>query len=214
MGFKSVGTIGLWMMLVLATIGWIRRSVKKVGLAEIWLPLYLMVILVYPYRGAGLRFMLPILPLLFFYAAYSFYNTHWSLKTVAIGVAFSPFLFNAERTIDFSRSWSEHLFGPQSAASVEMFEHVKTSTPEDAAILFVKPRVLAFYTGRRAMSTGRLQTVESIKTQLDTIPITYLIHAKNMQNQGLMKLVETYPLEVDTLFENYEFVVYAYTKGD
>jgi len=206
--FMPIATGGLWMMVILATIGWIRRSVKKVGLAEVWLPIYLLVILVYPYRGAGLRFMLPVLPLLFFYAAYSFYNTHWAVKSTAIVLAFSPFLFNAERSFEFSRNWSENLFGPQSAASTQLFEHVTANTPEDAAILFVKPRVLAFYTGRRSMNSGRLQTVESIKTQLDTIPIQYLIHAKNMQNQGLMQLAETYPMEVD-----YEFVVYAYTKA-
>ncbi len=208
------GQIGFILILLLTTIGWFRKSFKQFGVAEIWLPVYFFVLIIYPYRGAGLRFMLPILPLLFYYVIYSFKNSNKVLQVVAICVGFSPFFLQAKSTYDYSRNWPEHVSGPQSGLSQELFAFVRSETSKDASFLFIKPRVLALYTGRSAMSNERNQEVESIKNQLDSIPIQYLLHAKRIRNPGLVALVETYPEKVEKSFENPGFVLYRYIGKD
>ncbi|MDB4950112.1 MAG: hypothetical protein JWM27_2761 [Gemmatimonadetes bacterium] len=51
----------------LALVGWARR-LRRPGLPEIWLPLYMGVLLMWPVTWSGERLVLPILPLLLLYA--------------------------------------------------------------------------------------------------------------------------------------------------
>ncbi|HKP76024.1 MAG TPA: hypothetical protein VJT67_10810 [Longimicrobiaceae bacterium] len=55
-------------VLLLAIAGWARR-LRKPGLAEVWVPLYVGLLLLWPATWSGERFLLPLLPLLFCYAA-------------------------------------------------------------------------------------------------------------------------------------------------
>jgi hypothetical protein len=59
--------VGLGLVL-LALVGWIRSMREKVGVAEIFLPLYFGLILLWPLPWSGDRFSLPMLPLLFLYS--------------------------------------------------------------------------------------------------------------------------------------------------
>jgi 4-amino-4-deoxy-L-arabinose transferase-like glycosyltransferase len=54
-------------ILVLAIAGWARR-LRKPGLAEVWVPPYVGLLLLWPATWSGERFLLPLLPLLFCYA--------------------------------------------------------------------------------------------------------------------------------------------------
>lgn len=60
--------LGLGLGLV-SLVGWIRCLREKVGVAEIFLPAYFGLILLWPPAWSGDRFALPLLPLLFFYSA-------------------------------------------------------------------------------------------------------------------------------------------------
>jgi hypothetical protein len=55
-------------VIVLAAAGWGRRIVKP-GLAELWTPLYVALLLVWPATWSSERFVLPLLPVLLCYAA-------------------------------------------------------------------------------------------------------------------------------------------------
>jgi hypothetical protein len=54
-------------VLALAVVGWTRR-VRRPTVAELFLPLYLGLLLVWPAVWSGERFLLPVLPLILFYA--------------------------------------------------------------------------------------------------------------------------------------------------
>ncbi|MBT8397711.1 MAG: hypothetical protein HKO65_01915 [Gemmatimonadetes bacterium] len=58
--------VGIGLALV-ALVGWIRTLREELGPAELFLPLYLGLILLWPEAWSGDRFALPLLPLLFFY---------------------------------------------------------------------------------------------------------------------------------------------------
>lgn len=53
---------------VLAAVGWGMR-LRRAGLAEIWLPLYVGLVLIWPAEWSGERFLLPVLPVLLVCAA-------------------------------------------------------------------------------------------------------------------------------------------------
>jgi 4-amino-4-deoxy-L-arabinose transferase-like glycosyltransferase len=78
-----VGAQGSWVaalgvaLVVLALLGWARRLRERVGVAELFLPLYAGLILLWPTVWSGDRFALPVLPLLLLYAGEAL---HWSVS--------------------------------------------------------------------------------------------------------------------------------------
>jgi 4-amino-4-deoxy-L-arabinose transferase-like glycosyltransferase len=50
-------------VLLLAAVGWALR-LRRAGVAELWLPLYLGLVLIWPSEWSGERFLLPVLPML------------------------------------------------------------------------------------------------------------------------------------------------------
>jgi hypothetical protein len=68
------GRTATWLTLIalliyaLSAVGWARK-IRRPGVAEIFLPLYLGLLLVWPAVWSGERFLLPALPLILFYAA-------------------------------------------------------------------------------------------------------------------------------------------------
>lgn len=194
----------------LSVLGWLRQSRTSIGLAEIWLPIYLIVLAVYPYRGGAMRFILPALPFLFYYSGIAVQESSFILRPLVLVLLCIPAGLNAERTIAFSKNWPEHVSGPQSLASVDLFNHIKNNVPEDESVLFLKPRVLALYTGRNSMSNERYQTPFSIKNQLDTIPIQHLLTCKEIRNPGIDSVLVAYPDLMLLEFENSDFKLYRY----
>jgi len=65
-----ISPLGIGLGLV-TLVGWIRVLREKVGVAELFFPLYFGLILLWPPAWSGDRFALPLLPLIFFYAGRS-----------------------------------------------------------------------------------------------------------------------------------------------
>jgi len=73
--------VGVGLALV-ALVGWIRMLREELGPAELFLPLYLGVILLWPEAWSGDRFALPLVPLLFFYCGTAL---EWLLVSFSTG---------------------------------------------------------------------------------------------------------------------------------
>lgn len=56
-------TVGV-AVVVLAVAGWVLRLRRRAGVAELWLPLYMGLVLIWPSEWSGERFVLPVLPIM------------------------------------------------------------------------------------------------------------------------------------------------------
>lgn len=202
--------IGFLTLVCLTVLGWLKQSRINIGLAEVWLPIYLIVLAVYPYRGGALRFILPVLPFLFYYSGIAIRKRSFFIRVLALAFLCLPAGLNYERGKEFSKNWPEHVSGPQSLTSVALFDHIKNKVSEDEAVLFLKPRVLAHYTGRNSMSNERYQPPSSIKNQLDSIPIQHLLTCKEIRNPGIDSVLVSYPELMQLEYENSDFKLYRY----
>lgn len=207
---KPSGTIATGVFLSLGLVGWGISSFKKLGAFEVWLPIYVLVLLAYPYHASGLRFLLPIIPLLFLYVATVFGSLNKTAKPILVLLAAIPFLFTFQRASDLVQSWPKDVEGPQSANAVAMFDFVKNETEPESSILFNKPRVLALYTDRASMANGRYQSQESLINQLDSIPVDYLIHADALWNPGLDTLLQEQKTRTELLYDSAGFKVFKW----
>jgi len=71
-GIRSEALVLGIAVVVLALAGWVMRVRRRPGVAELWLPLYMGLVLVWPAEWAGDRFLLPALPMLLVCAAEPF----------------------------------------------------------------------------------------------------------------------------------------------
>jgi hypothetical protein len=126
--------------------GRLRLDLRNVGLIEIVVVGYLVMIIIPPFHQAP-RYTLPLLPLLLWYA---YVSATWALRPLlasagrrAAVVAVVVALFYASAHARIERGPIAP--GPTTPESVEMFTFMREQTPADAVVLFAKPRAMALF---------------------------------------------------------------------
>jgi hypothetical protein len=209
---KTAGSIATLAFLAISIVGWVVSAYKKLGTIEVWFPIYMAVLLTYPYHASGLRFLLPIIPLLFLFAAEFFALFNKRYKKVLVFAATVPFLFTYQRSLETAQNWPGDVDGPQSSGAVALFDFVKNETSAESTFLFNKPRVLSLYTDREAMGNGRFQSQESLQKQIDSIPINYLVHSDQLWNPGLDTLLLEQETRTELLYDSAGFKVFRWKQ--
>ena len=129
----------------LALFGYIERVKKNITIYEIFFPLYLLVILIWPFYQ-GLRFLFPIIPLYFFYAFIGIRKTNIFKK---VKIEKSIFIILIIIIIfSYIGKYTKLDYGPidngaTKKEAVELFDYIKDKTGKEAIFIFRKPRVLA-----------------------------------------------------------------------
>lgn len=149
-----------------AAIGWVRALVVRgPGIAELFAPLYLAMILLWPAAWAGERFVLPILPVVLAFAAEAAGAgiarirpgaVRWAGVLAAAGiVAFAAPAVHA--AAKFAASCRAAVRGgdryaclsPRWADFFGLAEWAGAGLPEDAVVFSRKPRIFHFLSGRK-----------------------------------------------------------------
>lgn len=207
---KPVGVFAVGLWLILAAIGLIKSSFRKLGMMETWTFVYIGMLLFYPYSNAGIRFVLPLIPIVFIYVAEALMLIRPKRKVLVSLLAIIPFFFAAERSYNLANNWPKSVDGPQSENAVALFNFVKENTDKNTTFLFTKPRVLGLYANRNAIGNGKRQSQESILTQLDSIPINYLVQAYALPNAGLDSVLSEHKSRTNLVYNVDGFRVYEW----
>ena len=202
--------------IIIALCGWLLRFIKNSSFSEYVLPLYSLVIIFYPYSNAGLRFIIPILPLLLFYSWYFIYwlfsLTGETAKWISAGVliivlsAYVGPLINIISTQPFVEE------GPQQKESIELFNYLK-STPPASAVVFCKARAITLYSGHPSLYTAKNESNEDAFVQFHRYNLLYLVIANVQQGDeiydpGLLNFISLYKNQYELVWENRCFNVY------
>ncbi len=152
----------------LAFVGWVRRSMSRLGPAELFTVLYAIMLALWPPVWTDQRFLLPLLPLLLAYAASGASELGRRLTAgregartpalamgalvaaVGIGAAITA----VGRTPEGIRCLADYRAGapcdpPEFASFYAAAEWAATNTPPDAIAVSRKPRIFFLISGRR-----------------------------------------------------------------
>ncbi len=203
-----------WIFVALS--GWLIRFKKTPSICEYFFPIYALVIIFYPYSNAGVRFLIPILPLLLFYSGYFFYwlfsftgkANKWIVSGILLAVLFA-YIPPLKRIIS-SQSIIEN--GPQQKESLELFNFLKT-TPPNAAIVFCKARAMSLYSERSSLYTAKNQSDADAFVQFHRYGLLYLVIAKvspdnEIYDPRLLHFISVYKDRYEHVWENLHFNVY------
>lgn len=161
-GTPLLGALGLALCLA-AAVGWARALRRRPGPAELFLPLYTGLILLWPAVWSGDRFALPLYPLLFLYAALAVRDLLSPRgRALAGGVGAVAFLLVALPAL---RTWTGSVqeasacgarvrvggpfacYGPGVDSFVEAARWAGANLPEGSAVLTRKPSIFFVLSG-------------------------------------------------------------------
>ncbi len=192
------------------TIVGILNSKKNVILFI--LSTYLLMLFFYPYHSAGFRFLLPVMPLLLYYAVNGFKSIHWNftIKKELLVSLFALFLLGQyiPEIITLSNKSVKILSGPQEKTSQEVFNFIKDHIEKEATILFTKPRVLALYTKRNSTCNKQSNSTVEISRLFKEKNIEYILTCTELPNQTLNRYLIENRKNTLLIWNNKKFKVY------
>ena len=206
------------LMSLLAIVGLAVRG--RIGIGEVFLAGYVLLILFFPFQQ-GLRYLLPVIPLYFFYlligveflARRTRRGTSRYAMIGAFGIlACASYLSGLVNVVKDARTIPD---GPFSVEAVQMINYVRENAESDATLAFRKPRVLALFTERESTTYPPSAESDLILEYFAGASVDYLIIDTHDETdrEYLLPLVHENSSYFREFYRNERFVAYTFTKG-
>ncbi|MEI6853450.1 MAG: hypothetical protein WCL06_11430, partial [Bacteroidota bacterium] len=190
-------------VLVMVLTGFVRKAIRNFDFTDMLVLIYLVVIFIYPYERAGIRFLFPLLPFFMSYAVQGLKSVQLGLaiktpvKTVVLGLLVLVQYIYGMGELNCKQFAVQE--GPCTSDAWAAFDIIKNQTPRDAVFAFIKPRALALFTDRRCIANNFEQfDMDRLERKLDGAGVSYyLVYCpkdKEPANEILEEMVNP-PLE-------------------
>ncbi len=209
-------------VLALATYGYVRTVRRQITVLEIFPWFYFPPLVLY-WVGEMIqqRYVLPLLPLMLYYA---FLGVRGALARLPAAMrAVVPSLLLVLVAAQYAARYSTLEFGPLNVGvtrpeTVALLDFVRTRTEPKDVFVFGKPRLLALFTGRPSAFYYGNNTDPQLWNYLRQVDARYLIVAKPdalaqemdyEQPRLLAGFVSRHPQQLSVVYSNADFDVYA-----
>lgn len=185
------GTLFGAAVLTFSITGLIISFNKKPDIKEWFTVAYFGILLIYPYQHSGFRFLIPIAPLIIYYASTAVIQLKPGkggiVLVVIIGVImmfqYNPQIQKIQDSVDVIQE------GPYLPHVVEGFEKIKELTNSEDIIVFNKPRVLYRYTQRSSMSHKPESSTLEMEQQYSVYQPNYFLLYSGLPDPSLEKYI-------------------------
>lgn len=199
------------LVLAVCVIGLIKQVIRKRPLLLWVFAAYIGLLLIYPYRGSGFRFLLPVAPIILHFTVEGFKSINWGFnlpkKVWAIGLALILLLQFLPEQVSAIKTSKNNFAGPQEKESVEAFDFITRNTPKDAVILFKKPRVLALYTQRKSFAINPADS--AFKDDIKNYKTDYILLHTELSSDTERQYTENHPEKWREIWHNSKFTLYG-----
>lgn len=189
-------------------IGIFIQLKKKFRLLELIAFLYIGVLLLYPYTG-GYRFLLPILPIvmLWIMEGFSILKPQLKFKNVmGISMLFLFILSFYPELKNLKQKEKLPYGNPQLPEALALYDWL-AEIPNQEAVLFLKPRALAYYTNQTTLATEPDASLSSLIKDLRTFNVRYVIKTIDFEYPVLNTYIRGLPPQ-NLVYENFRFKVW------
>ena len=196
-------------VLVLSGFAYARRSIRP-GVAELYVLIFAALLIAYS-SGRGVRYALPILPLVLMYAAEGLLRLLGSRAAVVCAAAVLVMSVFNLRTLEAGVV----RVGVAQASFAEVCGFLRNRTPADAVILSWNPRVLALYTDKRSALHPLTDDPHTFDARTPSGGRTFLVvYEGQPQRQRVETVLERSGLRWALVFRNSDFRVYERRPPD
>lgn len=180
-------------LLLIVLVGFLKISGKKIDLLRLYIPLYFLILLTWPWTESG-RFLIPILPFLIYFFASGYnkiffkkisqpFHSFYKLRAAQL-VIFSSSMFlllfiiinlalsQIYKIIDYAPNKNNVIINNELG---DMANFIKKEIPTDGVIIFRKPYFTYFYTKRKSLNYPFTANKDAIKKYFRENNITHII---------------------------------------
>jgi hypothetical protein len=140
---------------------------------------YILVLISFPYGDAGLRFLFPILPLIFLFSiegmklSFTALNMRGRILAVVFGALV---LFSYHEKIEKILNDTDTIYeGPQKPQVQKMFEYINQNLEPRTVIEFDKPRALALYTNMHSVIINPQQEINDLRKDVVKFNVQFIL---------------------------------------
>ncbi|MGZ3929991.1 MAG: hypothetical protein ACXVP0_01235 [Bacteroidia bacterium] len=138
---------------------------------------YILSILIHQYSDTGLRLVMPVITIVLFFATYALliilgFIPYKEYIAFSFGlIVLFCYKDNSKRILNSDNEFP----GPYTAEAAEAFSFIRKNTPEQASLLFSKPRALTYFTSRRTMINTEWMKKAFIASELEKLHPDYVM---------------------------------------
>ncbi|MDP2424019.1 MAG: hypothetical protein Q8M23_06710, partial [Bacteroidales bacterium] len=197
-------------ILVFSITGFIMAFIKGPGIIESFVFVYVLLILVYPYHHSGIRFLLPIAPVMLMYSAkvVASFKPANVFKWMVIAGAIVMFIIYLPPIVDSHKSRRTIIEGPYKPEVQTAFNMVQSLTGPEDLIVFLKPRVLAWAIERRCISHHPAAQADEMHKVFHDKGATHFLVYTGLHDPALHVYLSEYKDNFDCIMATDAFTLY------
>lgn len=213
---ETLGFLSTTMMVIVvgaAVVGFFWSLLDEFTIYDRLVILYMGLLLIYPYRASGFRFLIPVLPFVVFYVLkaskiiYRYLERPKWAYPLALVFIVGTYSFGISNIYQHRNAPIE---GPLLEEDQACFEFISEHTATDARLAFNKPRVLALYTDRSCFALNKEATPETAYAQFVENHITHFVRHSLLPDGAMDGFLLTYSNEVELVWSNEKMEVYTW----
>ena len=193
-------------------LGMLRSFFMRLELIDMMVILYFGVLIIYPYRHGGIRFLIPLVPFLLYYLVRGmellniFPKISKNSKIIFLGILVLVSYLNMFWYILHTQN--QTLKGPQETNAKAAFDFIKANTDKDDIILFAKPRVLALYAERKSLANHVDRDSKEIADLIQAYHVDWVLTHTEISDQAIHKFIKEQDFICEYFWSNEKFVLY------
>lgn len=209
---RGIALLCGFFVLVMTIVGFIRKLSENFETVDIFFILYMLVLMVYPNNFSAFRFMVPVGFIMLIYAATGiksimvFPLVSSKLKAVILSalilILFLPGITGVIRGRDTT------LAGPQEQSAIEAFAYIRNNLPENAVLMFAKPRALSLYAERAAFADPIVKDMTKFHEQVMTAGVNYFLLSEKISSEESFRYMRVMNSRVEKTWSNEVFELY------
>lgn len=168
---------------------------------------YVASVLIHQYSDTGFRLLLPVIPVILFFAAYALFVILVIIpykQYIVFSLGLLVLFCYKQNAVKILKSTNE-IDGPYSQEATEVFDYIKNKTPLNSSILFAKPRALTYFTGRKTCVNTEGSNVGNIKNEVTTFNPEYFLISEEITDDSTKTFISKNSSGFQLAFENQKF---------
>ncbi len=210
-----------------AAVGWGGRAWEQLSILEVFCALYVAALL--PWTFSMARYLLPVIPLYFFYVLVgagqlqAWLARRWQpLQRRPLQKPWAAGLLVGAALCSYGASYAALPprtlpTDPTEPAAQRFFAYVRTHTPPDAVFIFRRPRTFALYTGRPTATYrdagNKPASDEKLLRDIEQMGARYVVEGPPDEPRAIQDLARQYPDRLALVHEETYFKLYRLTPG-
>lgn len=200
------------LFLAMAMAGLLKRITTRVEFVDIFFLLYLVILMVFPNNASAFRLMVPVSFLLLLYVATGLRSlsvlpsVSGKLKAAFLGILMLAFYMPGIRDIISTKYVI--MAGPQKAETEQAFDYIRENVPENATVMFIKPRALSLYAERTGFADPSVTDMTKFHKQVIDAGVNYFLLNNDISSETSKRYIRVMNDRVDSVWSNETFALY------